>query len=308
MPSRIAASATRLPTLPKPITPSVWPGSSKPANCFLPSSILFSRSGESFCVATNSRAGARLRAAMSMPASTSSFTALALAPGALNTGMPRLESAATGMLLTPAPARPTARSDAPNSNLCRSCERTRMAHGSLDSLTTEYVSAGKRFSPTCAIWLITRISHFFLAMLRFEFPHVGDQRADAFDGHGVVDRGAHAADRAVTLELHQVALLRAFEERLVQGLVLQGERNVHPRAVFLRDRIAEKLALIEVGIQGLGFLDIAPFDFGKPAELLQPLEDQPGDIHRVGRRRVEHRVGIGLELVVHHRRRAFRRV
>ena len=54
---------------------------------------------------------------MSMPASTSSFTALALAPGALNTGMPRFESAATGMLLTPAPARPTARSDGPNSYL-----------------------------------------------------------------------------------------------------------------------------------------------------------------------------------------------
>ncbi|MDF3010802.1 MAG: hypothetical protein K0S03_1598 [Burkholderiales bacterium] len=74
---------------------------------------------------------------MSMPASTSSFTALALAPGALNTGMPRFESAGTGMLLTPAPARPTARSDGPNSYLCRSCERTRIAHGSFDSFTTE---------------------------------------------------------------------------------------------------------------------------------------------------------------------------
>ena len=49
-----------------------------------------------------------LRAARNMPAITSSFTALALAPGALNTGMPRFESCATGMLFVPAPARATA--------------------------------------------------------------------------------------------------------------------------------------------------------------------------------------------------------
>ena len=40
--------------------------------------------------------------------STSSFTALALAPGALNTGTPRCDISATGMLLVPAPARPMA--------------------------------------------------------------------------------------------------------------------------------------------------------------------------------------------------------
>jgi hypothetical protein len=32
----------------------------------------------------------------------------------LNTGMPRLDSSFTGMLFTPAPARPTARSEGPN--------------------------------------------------------------------------------------------------------------------------------------------------------------------------------------------------
>ena len=36
------------------------------------------------------------------------MTALAFAPGALKTGMPRLLSFATGMLLVPAPARATA--------------------------------------------------------------------------------------------------------------------------------------------------------------------------------------------------------
>ena len=58
-----------------------------------------------------------LRAARNRPASTSSFTALALAPGALNTGMPRRLSSATGMLLVPAPARPTARTESGTANV-----------------------------------------------------------------------------------------------------------------------------------------------------------------------------------------------
>src|SRR5688500_19143092 len=49
-----------------------------------------------------------LRAARNMPAMTSSLTAFAFAPGALKTGIPRLESRATGMLFVPAPARATA--------------------------------------------------------------------------------------------------------------------------------------------------------------------------------------------------------
>src|SRR2546429_1958472 len=48
MPRRIAASATRLPILPRPMIPSVCPGSSEPANCFLPSSTCSSNSGEVF--------------------------------------------------------------------------------------------------------------------------------------------------------------------------------------------------------------------------------------------------------------------
>ena len=41
-----------------------------------------------------------------------------------------------------------------------------------------------------------------------------------------------------------------------------------------------------------------------PAERLQPLEHQAGDIDRVAGRRIEHRIGLGLRLVVHHARRA----
>jgi hypothetical protein len=65
-----------------------------------------------------------------MPARTSSFTALALAPGALKTGTPRALIAFTGMLLVPAPARPTAFTDLPMTTPWRSADRTMIASGS----------------------------------------------------------------------------------------------------------------------------------------------------------------------------------
>src|SRR5256885_10933960 len=230
MPRRIAASATRLPILPRPMIPSVCPGSSEPANCFLPSSTCSSNSGEVFNPRTKSMAGGRLRAASSMPASHSSLTAFAFAPGALNTGTPRFGNAATGMLFPPAPARPTDLREGPNSRLCRSAERTRMACGSFASFTPAYCSAGKRLRPTWAMLFSTRISHFLaraLAMLGFEFLHVFDQPLHALQRHCVVDRRAHSADRAVPLQLDHAALGRPLQEQFIQGRILQGERHIH---------------------------------------------------------------------------------
>ena len=92
MPRRIAASATRLPILPRPMTPSVWPRQLEAGELLLAVLDLLldsSSSSPSQRRARSRSAGTRLRAAISMPASTSSFTALALAPGALNTGTPR---------------------------------------------------------------------------------------------------------------------------------------------------------------------------------------------------------------------------
>jgi hypothetical protein len=88
------------------------------------------------------------RQASSMPASTSSFTALALAPGALNTGMPIFVSFSTGMLFTPAPARPTALSDFGISMSCILNERSRMPSGSFMSAETWNSSLGRRASPS----------------------------------------------------------------------------------------------------------------------------------------------------------------
>ena len=72
----------------------------------------------------------KLRAAISRPAITSSFTAFAFAPGVLNTGMPRLPSFATGMLFVPAPARPTQSTLSGIGMSCILNERSRIASGS----------------------------------------------------------------------------------------------------------------------------------------------------------------------------------
>jgi len=110
--------------------PSVRCGNSTPANCFLPSSTRASKSVASGGnVLTKRNAGTRLRALISSAANTSSFTAFALAPGALKTGTPRFDISATGMLLVPAPARPIALTVGAIVSACMSCERTRIASG-----------------------------------------------------------------------------------------------------------------------------------------------------------------------------------
>ena len=137
MPSLIAVSATRLPIAPSPTMPSVRCGSSTPANCFLPSSTRSLEIGRAGVEARDvASAGITLRAASSSAASTSSLTAFAFAPGALNTGTPRFDISATGMLLVPAPARPIALTLAGIAIACMSCERTRIASGCSTALPT----------------------------------------------------------------------------------------------------------------------------------------------------------------------------
>ncbi len=47
--------------------------------------------------------------------------------------------------------------------------------------------------------------------LPLKLPHVLHQPLHALDRHGIVDRSAHAADRAVAFELHQAARFGAFQ-------------------------------------------------------------------------------------------------
>ena len=83
-----------------------------------------------------------------MAAITSSFTALALAPGVLKTTMPLSEQRSMGILLVPAPARAMARRESGNTYSCIGAERTRMPSSFSRSLPTWKRSRSSRDRPT----------------------------------------------------------------------------------------------------------------------------------------------------------------
>ncbi len=91
-----------------------------------------------------------------MPATTSSLTALALAPGVLNTTIPRSVHAATGILLTPAPALPTAKTPSVAWASASLKLRNRIASGDSTSSPTENCCPSKRSKPFLAILLRVR--------------------------------------------------------------------------------------------------------------------------------------------------------
>src|SRR5687768_1664613 len=150
-----------------------------------------------------------------MLASTSSFTAFALAPGALKTGTPRRLIASTGMLFTPVPQRPTAFTVAGMSPSASTWERSRIASGSAMPLPTANSGACIRARPRDETELKTATRKRGIiasAVALRELFHELDQRLDALVGHGVVDRGAHAAHAAVPLQGRKPARLGLLEE------------------------------------------------------------------------------------------------
>ena len=148
MPSSMAQLATREPMAPRPITPSVLPLISLPTNCFLPFSTVFAMAGSPVRFWHHWAAAATLRLpAISMPM-TSSATALALAPGVLNTTMPCSLQRSSGMLFTPAPARAMASRLSLKVVFKRSALRTRMPSGASASTETSNWFLGSFASPT----------------------------------------------------------------------------------------------------------------------------------------------------------------
>ena len=105
-----------------------------------------------------SMASVILREERSAAQMTSSLTALALAPGVLNTAMPCSEHLSIGILLTPAPARAIARSPSENCISCIDAERTIMAAGSFALSVQLYFAGSKRSVPHFAILLSVNIS------------------------------------------------------------------------------------------------------------------------------------------------------
>ena len=81
---------------------------------------------EAACSRTQRMAPGISREPISMAQITSSFTALALAPGVENTGIPAAAQRSRGMLLTPTPARAMASRLGVNSKSSSLAERTKI--------------------------------------------------------------------------------------------------------------------------------------------------------------------------------------
>src|SRR5450759_4073599 len=163
-----------------------------------------------------------------------------------------------------------------------SCERTRIASGSLTWLPTSYLPAGKRLSPTCAMLLSVRMRNvcaMMSAVLYLKFAHEFDQCLDARERHRIVNRRAHAADRTVTLELSQPARLCLLEEYLVERFVSQPEWHIHQRAVAPRHRRVVELGLIKEIVKNRRLGAVNLFHLLQAAQPLQPLEHESRDIN-----------------------------
>ena len=218
MPSLIAASATRQPILPRPMMPSVWPASSIAGERLLAvlDRACRGRPSPASSAATKRSAGGEVARRHQHAGEHQLLDRVGVGAG-------RVEHRHAARAHRRAPGccwcrRRRGRSPSrwPESPCaCMSAERTRIASGSATSLPTRSASAGRRFRPA----LRDLVEHQDLASVaaqpcvRLELLHVGDQRLHALDRHRVVDRRAHAADRAVALQLHHAARLRALEER-----------------------------------------------------------------------------------------------
>ena len=118
IPRLIAALATNCPIAPSPITPSFLPLISLPANAFLAFSADLAISASSLLSSTHLIPPSKSLEAKSKAARTCSLTALAFAPGVLNTTIPLSAHLSSGILLTPAPALAIARRLSGNSISC----------------------------------------------------------------------------------------------------------------------------------------------------------------------------------------------
>ncbi len=191
------------------------------------------------------------RAPRSRPARTSSLTAFAFAPGELNTGMPRCDSSATGMLLVPAPARPTASTLAGISMSCMSAERTRIASGR-PILAPVFVAIGRQTIESFRRDAVQRAhakSH--QPFRRSNSRMNSSERRNARQRHRVVKARAHSADRAVARQIGQALGLSLRQESLVELRPRQTERNVHPGPAVRSHWIRVEARGIDGGVEHL---------------------------------------------------------
>src|SRR5206468_9822444 len=72
------------------------------------------------------------------------------------------------------------------------------------------------------------------AVAPFEIAHERNQRVDTGFRERVIDRRAHAADGAMSLETVEPGRSRFPDEHLLQLFICEPERDVHQRPAVLR--------------------------------------------------------------------------
>src|SRR5687767_285861 len=144
------------------------------------------------------------------------------------------------------------------------------------------------------------------AVAGLEILHEIDERADALDRHRVVDRRAHAADRAMALEREQARLLRFGEECLVERFVAQAERDVHARARAFLDRVRIEPRAVDRVVEQRGLFGADAAHRLDPAVFLHPLEDERREVPPERVRRVEERALLRVRGVVEYPRQRLR--
>ena len=175
--------ATKTPIAPSPITPILFPFNSLPAYCFFCFSTSFARFSSDAFSLTQLYPPMISRDASKSPATTSSFTPLAFAPGVLNATIPFFAYSSNGILLTPAPALATARRLSGTARSCIAALLTKTASALSKSSITLKSSVNKS-SPLLAIGFkhftvymappyLFSSSNFFINATNFSTPSFG---------------------------------------------------------------------------------------------------------------------------------------
>src|SRR5579872_4208995 len=88
-----------------------------------------------------------------------------------------------------------------------------------------------------------------LPAVALEFPHERNERVDPLLREGVVNRRAHAADRAMTLQPVETRGRRLLDEGSFQILGAEPERDVHQRPAVLVGGAFVEAGAINFGVQ-----------------------------------------------------------
>ena len=130
-------------------------------------------------------------------------------------------------------------------------------------------------------------------LLRLEFLQVGDQRLHALDRHRVVDRRAHAADRRGGPS----GCSRPAASRALRGRRRRAPGRRRWKATFMRERSARATgSLIEAAARrgsrraASALARLRSAIAARPPCAFSQSKHQAGEVDRVGRRRVDHRV------------------